>query len=48
MATAALDSGDSSISNAVVDNDNYVYYFHIELDNGDDLHGAEVQYTLGE
>lgn len=46
LATAAVDTEDSSISNATIDNQTYVYYIRITFtQSGDDFHGARITYT---
>jgi len=47
MATAKINSTDTSISSATIDNQNYAYYMTVEvLDTNDELWGATITYTL--
>jgi len=47
MATANLDTADTSINYATIDNSTYSYYFYVELTGGgDDLDMARITYTL--
>ena len=45
MASANINTEDTSISNATVDNSTYSYYFEISLDSTDKGYGARVTYT---
>lgn len=46
MASAAIDTEDTSISNATIDNDTYCYYLVTStLDNNDTVAGARITYT---
>ena len=46
MASAAVNTADSSISNATTDNTTYSYHFAVEgLDVGDKIYGARITYT---
>ena len=46
LATANINTEDTTISNATIDNNTYRYYFvTTELANGDDLFGAKITYT---
>jgi len=47
MATAAINTEDTSIiSDAIVDNDTYAYFFYTSsIDNGDSIYGARITYT---
>lgn len=46
MATANIDSTDSSISNATIDNQNQRYWLQTSaLDSADDIYGATITYT---
>ena len=46
LATANVDTEDTSISNATVDNSLYYYHLKVLLYNGDIIHGARITYTL--
>ena len=47
MATANIDTQDTSISNATIDNQNYIYFFKTSsLDLNDEIYGARITYTL--
>ena len=47
MATAAINTVDSTISNAVVDNSTYSYFINTtSLDTGDQIYSAKITYTL--
>ncbi len=47
MATARINTADSSITNATIDNENYVYWLSTTtLDDNDNLYGARIIYTL--
>ena len=46
MATAAVDTEDTTISNATIDNSTYGYFFVVTNgDVGDEIHGARITYT---
>jgi len=47
LASARIGTEDTSIVNAVIDNENYGYYLVTSsLDNGDEIYGARITYTL--
>ncbi len=49
MASAAINTEDSSISNATIDNENYTYFLVTSsLDIGDWILGARIIYTLAD
>ncbi len=49
MATADLNSEDTSISNATIDNVNYAYFLVTSsLDSADQINGARITYTLAD
>jgi len=46
LASAAGNTEDTSITNAVIDNTLYAYCLHItDLDNTDEIYGARITYT---
>lgn len=46
MATANIGTGDTSITDDTVDNENYFYFFTTSsLDTGDTIYGAKITYT---
>lgn len=45
IASANMDSADTSISNSRIDNENYYYIISVPLNNADELHGARITYT---
>ena len=48
LASASVDTEDTSITNAEVDNENYGYYIATgtdEMDTGDEIYGARISYT---
>lgn len=46
LATAAINTEDTSISNATIDNSNYSYSFSTTtIDTGDSIYGAKIVYT---
>jgi len=47
MGIANINTEDTSISNATIDNNTYCYWFNTSsLDSGDDIWGARIIYTL--
>ncbi len=47
MAAAALNTSDKTISNNLVDNENYSYYLRADkLEDGDAIVGAWIKYTV--
>ena len=46
MASAAIDSQDTSISNPTIDNQNYNYFVEIHLNQNDQIHGGRITYTI--
>ena len=46
MATAAINTEDTSISYGTIDNQNYCYYIYVgSVDNADDVYGARIVYA---
>jgi len=46
MASANFDSADTSISNATIDNETYVYYLESStIDDTDEIHGGRIDFT---
>lgn len=45
LATASVNTEDTSISNATIDNDNYGYFFLMETPSGETVNFARVSYT---
>ncbi len=49
MANANINTEDTSISNATIDNSAYRYYFYTSsVDDGDTIYGARITYTTGD
>ena len=47
MASANIDSADTSITNATIDNSAYSYYIVTSsFDNGEEIHGTVITYTI--
>jgi len=47
LASAGIGTEDTSIANAVIDNENYSYCLVTSsLDNGDEIYGARITYTI--
>ena len=45
MATAAVDTADTTITNATIDNTTYSYFFKVTADTNDYIIRAYVKYT---
>lgn len=48
LASGNMDTEDTSISNATVDNQNHGYFLEINLDSADEVHMGRVTYTVEE
>jgi len=46
MASANVNTEDTTITEATIDNINYCYWIEVYIGNGDDIYGARVTYTL--
>ncbi len=49
LAAEAVNTEDTSISNATIDNSTYAYFFRLptdEFDTNDEIYGARITYTL--
>ena len=46
MATANVDTEDTSISNAIINNSTHVYFLRVNLGDDDQVGGARITYTI--
>ena len=46
MATANIDTEDTSITNPIIDNNTYKYWLQYESDGADTVNGARIKFTI--
>ena len=45
IATANVNTEDSTISNATIDNSSYIYFLAVSMGSGDNVYSARITYT---